>query len=322
MPRPQTPSTAPTKAHAALASSTRLQLLGAIRSAAEPPTAADLVQVSGLQLSSVRFHLNELVRAALIEPIRDAPAGPGRPRMRYAAFSAGSSVDGYRMLAEILAESLADDSTHEGADEATYNGAGTDRMAGTARGRAQAAGRRWAHKRLSGNRTDNWTGGAPGGSKPSRPTLAAAASALFTEMGFESRLTETGPGAPIFEPLRQPDPVTVPMPADSVTGAARLRLHACPFAAMAREQPEVVCAAHLGVLRGFLDGLGGQDTAAALQPWDTPTTCLATISYARPAPLVPFVAATATTVTATKCDTDKRDTGTPQSERGPLPCSP
>ncbi len=263
MPRPQTPPTAPTTAHAALASSSRFQLLGAIRSVAEPPTAADLVKASGLQMSSVRFHLNELVRAGLVEPVRDAPVGPGRPRIRYAAFSAGSNVDGYRMLAEILAESLADDS------------AATVRAAGAASAKAQAAGSRWAHKRLSGNRT----GAATRDSKPSHPTLAAAANALFTEMGFESRLTETEPGVLPIEAGNDPASVHAPMPADPVRGAAQLRLHACPFAAMAREQPEVVCAAHLGVLRGFLDGLGGQDAGAALQPWDTPTTCLATISY-------------------------------------------
>lgn len=274
-------------------------MLGAIRSVAEPPTAADLVKVSGLQLSSVRFHLNELVRAGLVEPVRDAPAGPGRPRIRYAAFSARSNVDGYRMLAEILAESLADES------------AKTGRVAATASAKAQAAGSRWAHKRLSGNRT----GGAPGGSKPSRPTLAAAASALFTEMGFESRLTETGPGALPFEPVHNPDPVPAPMPADSVRGAARLRLHACPFAAMAREQPEVVCAAHLGVLRGFLDGLGGQDAAAALQPWDTPTTCLATISYS------PRTPDSLRHRESDKRESEKRGSETPESERDVQPCS-
>lgn len=267
------------RAHAALASGTRLRLLDAIRCAAQPPTVADLVRDSGLQRSSLRFHLNAMLRAGLIEAIPEASAGRGRPKLRYAPISALPSTAGYRLLAEILAASLRTNpqSQAKAPDEVIPEtrekprasgtsglrlplGRGSSEMVGTATAahRAEAAGINWAMRELPVPLAN----GAARIGAFNRTVLAT--DALFVEMGFESRI----------EPA--------PARAEN-TGAGSsqvdLRLHACPFVAMAKDQPEIVCAAHLGVMRGYLDVLGAADTSAILIPWDTPGSCLARISF-------------------------------------------
>lgn len=53
----------------------------------------------------------------------------------------------------------------------------------------------------------------------------------------------------------------------------QIALHACPFRAVAREHPEVVCAVHLGLLQGSLSRLGSS-TAPRLEPFVEPELCL------------------------------------------------
>jgi len=55
----------------------------------------------------------------------------------------------------------------------------------------------------------------------------------------------------------------------------QIRMHACPFRTVARENPEVVCSVHLGVLRGTLTRLGVAPEAAALEPFVEPELCIA-----------------------------------------------
>ncbi|MER5887906.1 ArsR family transcriptional regulator [Streptomyces sp. NPDC001941] len=57
-------------------------------------------------------------------------------------------------------------------------------------------------------------------------------------------------------------------------GGRRLLLHACPYRALARARPDVVCAVHQGVLDGLLDGTG---SAAVLTPFAAPDLCRADI---------------------------------------------
>lgn len=54
-----------------------------------------------------------------------------------------------------------------------------------------------------------------------------------------------------------------------------IRLRRCPFAPLAREQGDVVCAVHLGLMRGALRELGAPLDAASLEPFVEPTLCLA-----------------------------------------------
>nr|WP_271213744.1 helix-turn-helix domain-containing protein [Rhodococcus wratislaviensis]GLK40975.1 ArsR family transcriptional regulator [Rhodococcus wratislaviensis] len=106
--------------------------------------------------------------------------------------------------------------------------------------RAEAAGRAWALDDL----TD--TPGSPRSIEDAASTLTT----LFAEMGFDPEL-------------------------EASEDEMRIRLHACPFESVARQSPNVVCALHLGLMRGVLDRLGAPETDNRLIPWETPQTCVA-----------------------------------------------
>lgn len=78
---------------------------------------------------------------------------------------------------------------------------------------------------------------------------------VFTQFGFE-------PAPPVAGPL--PEPV-------------ELRLHACPFVEVAREDREVVCSVHAGMMKSLLRRSGAPDAAAELRPFAEPGLCLAVI---------------------------------------------
>lgn len=59
----------------------------------------------------------------------------------------------------------------------------------------------------------------------------------------------------------------------AVDGMTQIRLHACPFRTVAREHPDVVCAIHLGLLRGSLERLGAS-ASSRLRPFVEPDLCL------------------------------------------------
>ncbi|MBG0741566.1 helix-turn-helix domain-containing protein [Paeniglutamicibacter antarcticus] len=226
-------SAATRTAYSALASASRVRLLDAIRTGEQALTAVELAGRLGLQLSTVRFHLKELVRAALIEAVRDAAHRRGRPQLRYRAFHRAPDSGGYHLLAEILAQSL------------------TDHSADSPGTKAKSAGVRWARRQMETRAADQRY------EAPDVRQSAAATVAFFAELGFEPELDPSAP---------------------SDTAESLIHLHACPFAAMAKAQPDIVCAAHLGVLDGYLEGLGADGAKTRLQPWVSPGTCLAAIS--------------------------------------------
>lgn len=83
----------------------------------------------------------------------------------------------------------------------------------------------------------------------------AQVSGLFAELGFEPELVREGQDL-------------------------QIRLHACPFRAVASKHPEVVCSMHLGLLRGALVELGAPATASSLRPFVEPHLCVAHITPA------------------------------------------
>ena len=56
--------------------------------------------------------------------------------------------------------------------------------------------------------------------------------------------------------------------------AQTVRLRRCPLLEAAREQPEVVCSVHLGIVRGALDSWGTTSDATSLVPFAEPGACL------------------------------------------------
>ena len=83
-------------------------VLRVLRSQSDPMTIDTLSRNVGRAVSTVRFHLDHLVRDGLVTSSRAPARGPGRPRQVYRAL-APEAVDGaaaYRLLAGLLAEEL------------------------------------------------------------------------------------------------------------------------------------------------------------------------------------------------------------------------
>lgn len=57
-----------------------------------------------------------------------------------------------------------------------------------------------------------------------------------------------------------------------------LRLHRCPFLDVVPAHQEIVCSAHLGLIRGALAALNTTVSADSLEPFIEPTVCLARLS--------------------------------------------
>jgi predicted ArsR family transcriptional regulator len=58
------------------------------------------------------------------------------------------------------------------------------------------------------------------------------------------------------------------------TSDTTIRLRRCPFGSLARDQGDVVCNVHLGLVRGALRELGGSADAVRLEPFVEPEVCL------------------------------------------------
>lgn len=216
------PTTDPrVRRHRALASPSRARLVELLRAADRPLDAAELAELTGLHLSTVRSHLARLVEAGVLTARSDPGGRPGRPRQRYEVDDEDDGDDGYRFLATALT----------GALRAT-----TDDPGAAARVSGEAWGRFLVDRPPPGRRI-----GAEEALDRVRAMLAAA--------GF------------------------APEPGE----AAELLVRRCPFLALAREEPEVVCNLHLGLLRGALAELGHDPEGTELAPFVAPSLCVATL---------------------------------------------
>jgi predicted ArsR family transcriptional regulator len=112
--------------------------------------------------------------------------------------------------------------------------------------RAELAGRDWASRRLD----------VPAGASHSPAQARQVVTGLFTEMGFDP---EPAPGE-------------------------RVLLHGCPFRAVARSHPEVVCAAHRGLLAGLLARLDPAAPPPDLEPFADPDLCVIAFGERQPVP--------------------------------------
>lgn len=61
-------------------------------------------------------------------------------------------------------------------------------------------------------------------------------------------------------------------------GGYRIRLHQCPFREVAERHQDVVCALHLGLMRGVLEQIRAPVTADQLRPFAEPSVCIAELS--------------------------------------------
>lgn len=63
------------------------------------------------------------------------------------------------------------------------------------------------------------------------------------------------------------------------SAAPEIQLRQCPFVEVAVRHQEVVCGLHLGLIRGALTELRAPLEATELQPWVTPTLCIARLRH-------------------------------------------
>jgi DNA-binding transcriptional ArsR family regulator len=100
--------------HRALSDPSRVQILKVVQEAETPLDARELGTRVGLHVNTVRSHLRVLAEAGLVSEKREERARPGRPRILYEAAAApldAPAPAGYRLLAQILASSLAGSGT-------------------------------------------------------------------------------------------------------------------------------------------------------------------------------------------------------------------
>lgn len=103
---------------------------------------------------------------------------------------------------------------------------------------AETAGRHWGRRLTAAPRSDTPT--------VQQPSAPEAVTELFDQLGF----------APTLEDHQ-------------------VVLHECPYRELAQRHPDVICGLHLGMLRGVLDGHGESGDDAWLDPFVTPTRCVA-----------------------------------------------
>ncbi len=212
-------------------------------------SAAELGLRLALHPTTIRFHVDQLVTAGVLEAHFVRSGGAGRPSKKYLlredrlARTADEAPSGpFEVLAGLLAETL---STSEA-------GALTPEEAGV----------RWAQRRALETPAMGADGPSPGPHRPSAPAtkeeITEAVIHLLGEWGYTP-----GTGA-------SPD------------GAVDVTLRDCPFLELAHTHPDVVCGVHRGLLRGALDAVGADDATVSLHPFITPTTCRARLYLDHP----------------------------------------
>jgi predicted ArsR family transcriptional regulator len=206
-------------------------------------TAAELGQVLSLHSTTVRFHLDQLVAAGLLEAHFVRGGGAGRPKKKYvvvdgeltpqALTQESTQAEGpYQVLATLLAEALDPESVaHLSPEE---------------------AGVEWVRQRLAERgRTGPQETAVTTGEWLGKLGLVVD---LLAEWGYTPDLN-----------------------VDGAEGEVTLTLRDCPFLELARVRPAVVCGVHRGLLRGALEVAGEEQAEVSLRPFVGPQTCHAVI---------------------------------------------
>ena len=235
-------------AAALLASPVRRRLLDALANDALRDedsvgmSAAELALHVGLHVTTVRFHLDQLVAAGLVDTAFQRRGGAGRPRKVYSVapgslgdVDPAGELDSLRLLSGLLARALAEGSTGPAPSPADV-------------------GRQWAMDHVPAD-PDPSRADTPGRwlSKVGRMLD------VLHEWGYTPELSTTDAGR-----------------------TARVVLEGCPFLGLARSNTAVVCGIHRGLITGSMEQFGEPDTHVGLEPFVGPTTCVALVSTRTP----------------------------------------
>ncbi|HWL01631.1 MAG TPA: helix-turn-helix domain-containing protein [Microbacteriaceae bacterium] len=153
---------------------------------------------------------------------------------------------------------------------------------------AGLATRRTGIERRRGRPRILYSPGGPVRDEQSREQLIqvlARALAREDETGAESqhagrRWAEDFDGVIADDPVRDLVGVLDRIGFEPVLVGEQIRLHACPFREAAREQPQVVCSVHRGLLDRLLEPT---DTRSRLHPFAEPDLCLVDLESSGPA---------------------------------------
>jgi predicted ArsR family transcriptional regulator len=234
-------------AAALLSSPVRRRLVDALAhadaTAATPGyTAAELGAEVGLHVTTVRFHLDQLVAAGIVDAAVRREGGAGRPRKVYSLapgslddVDARAEADHLRLLSGLLASTLA-----EGVTGHTVTPA--------------EAGRRWAAEHVVADER-----AAPADTPGRWLGKLAQMIDVLQEWGYTPELKTSDGGR-----------------------VAEVTLAHCPFLDLARANPAVVCGIHRGLIAGSLAQLGESATRVSLEPFVDETTCIAHVSTTTP----------------------------------------
>ncbi|WP_409483953.1 helix-turn-helix domain-containing protein [Arsenicicoccus dermatophilus] len=238
----------PREREALLSSGVRRRITELVEAEPDRWTALALADALGLHVTTVRFHLDQLEQAGVLESQPERRERPGRPRKVYrrATDTTPVSATAYVILADVLSATLADGG-RSGPDVAARAEA------------ADRAGAAWvqAHGQAV-EPADTSSGADTSGSIPVRRLVDTLA-----RWGYP--------------------PETVTVEGDLAT-RCQATLTYCPMIEAARRHPDVICGIHLGLVRGTLTELGVPDPQVRVVPMITPGVCAVDISTAAAAP--------------------------------------
>ena len=234
------PETIDSRTHRVLAGVSRVAVLEALRVNAGLLDVQTIAKQVGLHTNTVRSHLDQLMDAGLVESEVQERKTPGRPRLLFRATATPSA--GAEDSYKILAEVLA---------------SGIRDSEPTPGALAAKAGLRW------GQRLEQ-QGGATAEPLDSARALERVVG-LLDDVGFAPRISKaTGTTTTIGAPVN----------------ATVIELQQCPFYDLARENTDVVCAVHLGLIQGALDQMQAPPATVSLDPLVRPDLCLVHITSA------------------------------------------
>lgn len=211
-------------------------------------SAAQLGERLDLHATTIRFHVDQMVAARILDSHFVRDGGVGRPSKKYVLREVPLGDDtGYdaeegpfALLASLLTSVL---STQEAGSLTP-----------------EEAGKRWASERAAelGATSDGTRDGATTGTRQHQLDKVRDVTRILQEWGYSPEIAE------------------------EQTGEVGLTLHDCPFLPLASSHPDVVCGVHRGLLRGALDAVGESGARVSLRPFTGPTTCRALLRLTPP----------------------------------------
>lgn len=202
-------------------------------------TASELAGRLDLHVTTIRFHVDQLVEAGLLVG-RDVRQGVGRPRRHYAIHPGHlrevERAAAYRLVAEVLAESLAE----PGPDGTTRD--------------AQGAAESWLRRRAAALMPD-WVARQQATTPGAFLAKMGVLVDLLGQWGYAATVRTTHGGR-----------------------VCEVAVTDCPVRDLAAANPEVACGVHHGLLRAALDELAEADAELTLRPFVQPDLCIARVT--------------------------------------------